>query len=191
MSAPVRITASADVAGVVKQLQALRGAGRKVCRKAVTKGGQVFVKEAKAKCPVRDTGAALRSAGVRKVGPASFVELKDRKGLERVVKVSYKGGLLKKAQGYKVKSYRGRGVSVAVCGTRSGFRQQIGVRTSGKHAGEAIYADPRKYAHLVIKGTRHSSPQDFHTPASRSAAKAAAEELSAQTDKAIAEAARS
>lgn len=202
-----------------KQLRELeKNIRRKVMRRIATKGGQAYVAVAKAQCPIRDTSAALQAAKVkvgtdkkvtRKVGSASFTEFSDKKG--RLVTITYKGGLLRKAQGYKVKQYKG--VMVAICGTRDGFAKQIGVRQQagvsrggdarrgrmskqkqGKRrmaqAGDKIWANPSNYAHLVIGGTKHSRAHPFHRNASAAANKATMEAAKAEVSAAIAEAAR-
>lgn len=71
-------------------------------------------------------------------------------------------GLLRKAQGRKVKTYGARGVSVAVVGSRTDFRRQIGVRVRGKKAGQPIYQDPVKYDHLVELGHGGPAPASPH-----------------------------
>lgn len=194
----MQVIANTDFGDFARQLRELgKSARKRVGRKAVTQGGQEYVKVAKSKCPIRDTKAALKSAGIkvgvgrkkvaRKEGGASYVEYKDKCG--RLVKVSYRGGLLKKAQGYKVKTYGG--TAVAICGTRDGFRQRIGTRVSGKNQGEPIYANPTKYAHLIIKGTRSSPPRDFDTPAAHSAGATTYLTAKDEMEKCIQEAAQS
>lgn len=98
-------------------------------KKAINEAGKLVLQRAKAMAPVRE----------------------DRRG-------GYKGGLLRKSLGRKVKVYRNRGIIVAIVGARKeGFRRQIGTRRDGT----PIFANPTKYLHLVEAGTRHSQAQHF------------------------------
>lgn len=214
----LKTTARVDIAAYRDQLRALsKGVRRKVPRRAVTKGGQAYVAVAKDECPIRDTSAALKSAGVkirvfgkkvkRGIGTASYMEHSDKRG--KLVQIKYNGGLLRKAQGSKVKMYRD--IGVGICGTRDGFRQQIGVRQSagvrrkdtikGKkntrklaRAGEPIYADPAKYAHLIIggkgRGAFKIAGSKFHQHATNAAGNVCVGTAQAETVAAIEEAAR-
>ncbi len=196
------VSVQVDASGFVKQLQNFgKIVRKKVVRRACTDGGQEYVRIAKLKCPVRDTAAALQAAKVdigggsvvrRKEGSASFLRRNDK---GRNVEIKYKGGLLRKAQGYKVKVY-GSGIGVSIGGTRSGFRKQIGVYIRGKKSGQPIYADPRKYAHLVINGIRRgtafaSKASNFHELAKKGSARVVFISTRDLTEKAAQEASRS
>jgi hypothetical protein len=205
------IGAIVDPSKFVRQLQTLAiKVRRKVVRRVCTDGGQEFTSVAKTYCPIRDTAAALKAAKVdigagsvvrRKEGQASFLQRNDK---GRNVEIKYKGGLLRKAQGYKVKTYIS-GIAVAICGTRNGFKKQIGVqirrgtvarirRGSGtknktiREAGTPIIANPSKYAHLIIRGTKYIKANPYHSIATRSAAvrveKSAMDNLAKATEEA-------
>jgi HK97 gp10 family phage protein len=62
-------------------------------------------------------------------------------------------GLLRKSLGRRIKVYRQSGIVVAIVGPRRGFKQEIGMSSSGKYKGKPIYRNPTRYAHLVEFGT--------------------------------------
>lgn len=125
----------------------------------------------------------------QKAGTAMVKEAKARVPKRLKGFHDYAGGQLKKSLGQKVKSYSGAAVTIA--GPRDGFRIQVGTRTKGKRKGEPIYVDPRKYAHLVNNGTRHSAPIPFVGQATLNVGgKQAAATLASEVEKAIAETSR-
>lgn len=72
-------------------------------------------------------------------------------------------GLLRKSIGSKVKVYPS-GVTVAIVGPRTGFRQQV-TRKRGRWVPKVETANPTKYAHLVELGTARASAKPFLRPA--------------------------
>jgi HK97 gp10 family phage protein len=182
------VRVEADISGTLLQLDTLEsGIRRKVVRTATVRGGQAATAELKANCPIRDTREAIKTSRVRERFGVTVARTGQREGIK--VK-GYRGGLLRKAMGYKVKVYRNSGVAVAICGARTGFRQEIGVVIRGPRAGQPVFADPVKYAHLANNGTKNSPPHDFMRPAAKTGANVTAAELSAGVDQAIAEGAR-
>lgn len=65
-------------------------------------------------------------------------------------------GLLKRSIGIKMKTYK-NGTVAAILGARRGYKVKIGTNQKG----QALYADPARYLHLVELGTSHSSPNPF------------------------------
>jgi HK97 gp10 family phage protein len=74
-------------------------------------------------------------------------------------------GLYRKSLGRKIKSYQQGAVQVGLVGARGGFRYPEGVRTRGKKRGEVWYQDPVNIAHLIEKGTAHSTARPHLRPA--------------------------
>ncbi len=113
----------------------------KTLRKMVTVGGRVVLKLAKSRAPKRT-----------KTGNVTVV------------------GVLRKAMGQRVK--RGNdGTYYAVIGPRRGRRTQVGVRRRPgrkSRAGDPIFQDPAKIAHLVEDGhggPHGAAPHPFMRPA--------------------------
>ncbi len=109
--------------------------GRKLERKGVGEATKLLLRTAKAQAPTR--------ASISK-------------------NMHYKGGLLRKSMGRKVKTYRNSGRIVGIVGARKdGFREEIGIRIRGKSKGQGFYANPTKYLHLIELGTRRSKATHF------------------------------
>lgn len=134
----------AEIGGLPQILQQLEGVKARVAKKALRKGVTACAKELK---------WAAKSRAPRR----AYIQ----------GNLSYKGGLLKKSLGEKIKVYGG--TVVGIVGARKGFKQVIGTRVkdSGprakypKKAGDPIYADPTKYLHLVERGTTRSAAAHF------------------------------
>lgn len=106
-------------------------------------------------------------------------------------------GTLYKSLGRKVKVYRGSGVAVAVVGARKGYKEQVAVRVKDsrpgtkypKKAGDAVYADPVKYLHLVELGTVRTKAHHALRGAAKAARPMMADAVRAAVGAALAEAA--
>lgn len=86
-------------------------------------------------------------------------------------------GLLARAIVAKVTRGRGGRVYGKVGIVRNKHKRQAGVRSRGKHKGEAWFQDPARYAHLLEFGTRHAAARPFLRPAWDAARAAAIEEF--------------
>lgn len=92
--------------------------------------------------PIRIVDKVLRSAARAAANPIV-------KATRRFAPV--RTGLLAKSIAAKVKLYKSTGIVVAIIGARS-RKVQIASRIGGRRHGQAIYANPAKYAHLVEGG---------------------------------------
>jgi HK97 gp10 family phage protein len=143
-------TISGRIEGLSEVLKALEGFERKITEKgtysAINAATKVVLRSAKAGCPT-DNSPHLTTRG-----------------------------LLKKSLGRKIKKYRGSRVVVGIVGPRTGFKRQIGTRTRGPNAGQPVYEDPAKIAHLVELGhggPHPAPPHPFMRPAFDSSQSAA------------------
>lgn len=108
-------------------------------------------------------GVTAGSRRVAKAGKANLGTVRQRKLRELT-------GILRESMGFKIKNY-GEGNVIGVIGPRVGFRRQVGVRKrDGKKskAGDPIYHDPAKIAHLVEfghGGPHPAPPHPFMRPA--------------------------
>ncbi len=135
-------------------------------------------------------------AAVHQGGKVVLAEAKSR-----VRRVS---GLLYKAMGQKVKTFRGNGVSVSIIGPRAGFKvirdKQTGKivgrvqtkfsRLVGTKNGKPVYENPTQYSHLVEKGTRRSRAFPFLAVALESKKDAATQAMANVLSNAIEDAAK-
>lgn len=95
-------------------------------------------------------------------------------------------GLLKKSIGMKFLPARGKSQPIAIIGPRRGFKgtpKVVTDRQTGQQ--KTITPDPVRYAHLVEKGTRHSSAKPFIRPALDESASAVFEAMAQKVSKAI------
>ena len=76
-------------------------------------------------------------------------------------KVAVRHGILKRSLGIVQKRFSGGRVVWTRAAPRGGFRYAGSFVVGDQH----VEADPRKYAHLVERGTRHSKAQPFARPA--------------------------
>jgi hypothetical protein len=199
----IKVRIQVDVDGSVGGLQIIDKRLTAITRSAANKGGSAAAKEAKRLAPVRDVFVgkkkSIRKGALLIKNKGRYRTYKEKQGDQVVTK--YRGGLLKKAIGFKVKRYK-KVINVAIVGVRHGFRQQIGVVTRGgkpnmkmsrkkpRKVGQPIYADPVKYIHLIDRGTRNTKANPIIEPASRVGGNICLEQVNAGLESALQEAAR-